>query len=347
MFRNYLKTAFRNLWKNKTASAINIFGLTIGLTCCLLITLYIQHELSFDNFETNGDRIARVIMEYNFNGNSASQKGTYTSVRVASVFKRTFPEVESAVKMTQYSRVIHYGDKLIDEQKFMYADSTFFKIFSFKLLHGNVHSVLSASHDVVLTESTAKKYFGNENPIGKALRVDNDSNLYRVTGIMQDCPTNSQIQCNFVASFSSLGITPESEDSYWDANYATYLLLKNKDAINSLQAKLPAFMKKEMKGKEATINFYLEPFASIHLHSDYDSFVPNNNIAYIYILAAVALFILIIACFTYINLSTARSLERAKEVGVRKVIGAGKKQLFLQFLGESVIICITAVIFSL
>jgi len=347
MFKNYFKTALRSLWKNKTSSAINIFGLTIGLTCCLLIALYIQHELSYDKFETNGDRIARVIMEYNFEGNSASQKGNFTSVRVAPVLKKTFPEVESAVKMTQSSRVIHYGDKLIDEKKFMYADSTFFHIFSFKLLQGDVHLVLSNSHDVVLTESTAKKYFGNKNPVGKALQVGNDSNLYRVTGIMQDCPTNSQIQCDFVASFSSLGITPDAEDTYWDANYTTFLLLKNKTAINSLQAKLPAFMKKEMQGQGATVNFYLEPFTSIHLHSDYDSFVPNNNIAYIYILTAVALLILIIACFTYINLSTARSLERAKEVGIRKVIGAGKTQLFIQFLGESAIICIAAVFFSL
>src|SRR5437763_8433859 len=134
MFKNYFKTTIRSLWKNKTASAINVFGLTIGLTCCLLIALYIQHELSYDKFQTNGDRIARVIMEYNFNGSSASQKGNYTSVRVASVFKRTFPEVESAVKMTEYSRVIHYGNKLIDEKNFMYADSTFFNIFSFILL---------------------------------------------------------------------------------------------------------------------------------------------------------------------------------------------------------------------
>src|SRR5258706_4433655 len=129
MFRNYLKTAWRNLWKNKTASAINIFGLTIGLTCCLLIALYIQHELSYDNFETKGDRIARVIMEYSFDGSSEPGKGNFTSVRVASVFPRTFPEVESAVKMVEYSKVIHYADKLIDEKNFMYADSTFFSVF--------------------------------------------------------------------------------------------------------------------------------------------------------------------------------------------------------------------------
>lgn len=347
MIINYFKTAFRNLWKNKTTSAINIFGLTIGLTCCLLIALYIKQELSYDNFQTNGDRIARVIMEYSFDGSSSTQKGNYTSVRVASVFKTTFPEVESAVKMSQREKVVHYGDKLINENKFMYADPSFFSIFSFKLLQGNAQSVLSAPNDVVLTESTAKKYFGNENPIGKGLQIGEDSNLYRVTGIMQDCPSNSQIKCDFVASFSSLGISPDAEDSYWDANYTTYLLVKNKDAINSLQAKLPAFMKQEMKGQGATVNFHLEQFNTIHLYSDYDAFVPNNNISYIYILVAVALLILVIACSTYINLSTARSLERAKEVGVRKVIGAERGQLFVQFIGESAITCISAVMISL
>jgi putative ABC transport system permease protein len=347
MFKNYFKTAIRNLWKNKTASAINIFGLTIGLTSCLLIALYIQHELSYDDFQTTGDRIVRVIMEYSFGGSSETGKGNFTSVRVAAVFPRTFPEVESAVKMVRYSKVVYYGDKLIDEPNFMYADSAFFNVFSFKLLEGDVRSALSLPYDVVLTASTAKKYFGNENPVGKAIQVGGDSNLYRVTGVMQDFPSNSQIQCDFVASFSSQGITKDYEDSYWDANYTTYLLLKHKDNIATLQAKLPAFMKKEMQGQGATVNFYLEPFKTIHLHSDYDSFVPNNNIAYIHILAGVALLILIIASFTYINLSTARSLERAKEVGVRKVIGAGKKQLFLQFLGESAIICIAALSFSL
>src|SRR3954465_14112094 len=217
MFSNYIKLAWRNLWKNKTSSVINIFGLTIGLTCCLLIALYIQNELSYDTFEAKGDRIARVIMEYNFDGSSSTSKGNFTSVRVAAVFPRTFPEVESAVKMTQYSRVVHYGDKLIDEANFMYADPNFFNTFSFYLLQGDARSVLSSPYDVVLTASTAKKYFGNKSPVGEALQVGNDSNLYRVTGVMQDCPSNSQVQCDFVASFSSLGITKDAEDSYWDA----------------------------------------------------------------------------------------------------------------------------------
>ncbi len=333
--------------KNKVSSAINIFGLAIGFTCCLLIALYIKHELSYDNFEQKGKRIARVIMEYSFDGNPESNKGNFTSVRVASVFSRTFPEVESAIKMTMVQRVVSYQDKLIDEKKFMYADSTFFNIFSFRLLQGNMHDVLASPYNVVLTESTAKKYFSNENAIGKALKIGNDSNLYKVTGIMQDCPSNSQIKFDFLASFSSLGITSDYEKTYWDANYTTYLLLRNENAINTLQAKLPAFMKKEMQGQGATVNFYLEPFNTIHLHSEYGGFEPNNSITYIYILAAVALLILIIACSTYINLSTARSIERAKEVGVRKVIGADKKQLFRQFIGESMLVFVTAVVVSL
>jgi putative ABC transport system permease protein len=347
MIRNYFKTAWRNLWKNKTSSAINVFGLTIGLTCCLLIALYIQLELSYDDFELKGQRIARVITEYQFAGSSASAKGNFTSVRVAPVLKQNFPEVESAIKMAEYERVVSYDDKLINEKNFMYADPTFFDIFSFRLLKGDPHSVLAAPYKVVLTESSAKKYFGVENPIGKSLHVGNDSNLYQVTGIVQNCPSNSQIKFDFLASFSSLGLTKDYESSYWDANYTTYLLLKNKNSIASLQSKLPAFMKKEMAGQGATINMYLEPFDKIHLHSPYDAFEPNNNIAYIYILAAVALLILIIACSTYINLSTARSIERAKEVGVRKVIGAENQQLFWQFIGESAILCLVSVLLSL
>jgi putative ABC transport system permease protein len=346
MLKNYFKIAWRNILKQKHSSVINISGLTMGLTCCLLIALYIQNELSFDKFESKGDRIARVIMQYSFSG-SESNEGNYTSVRVAAVFPGTFPEVESAIKMIEYARVVKHDDQLFDEKKFMYADSNFFNIFSFHLLQGDPQTVLAAPYNVVLTQTTAKKYFGNDNPINKTLRIGNDSNLYRITGVMQDCPSNSQIQLDFLASFSSLGITHDYEESYWDANYTTYLLLKNKNDIKQLQAKLPSFMKKEMEGKGATVNFFLEPFKKIHLYSPYDSFTPNTSIVYIYILAAVALLILIIGCSTYINLSTARSLERAKEVGVRKVLGAAKKQLFWQFINESIILCFIAVVLSL
>jgi putative ABC transport system permease protein len=286
-------------------------------------------------------------MEYRFEGGGESNKGNYTSIRVASVFKRNFPEVESAVKMVENQQVVRYEDKLINEKRFMYADSSFFSIFSFKLLQGDPGKVLSAPDQLVITASTAKKYFGKENPVGKSLQVGTDNSLYLITGVMEDCPSNSQIKFDFLASFSSLGLGSEYEESYWDANYTTYLLLKNERSRVSLQEKIPSFMKKEMADKDAEINFFLEPFDKIHLHSEYGGFEPNNSIGFIYILAAVALLILIIACSTYINLCTARSIERAREVGVRKVMGADKKQLFWQFIGESGALCLVSVGFSL
>ncbi len=346
MIKNYFKIALRNLWKNKTASFINIFGLTIGLCSCLLIGLYIRHELSYDDFQKKGDRIARVIMEYKFDGGSDFKKGNFTSARVAPIFKQTFPEVEDAVRMVNYSPVVKYNDKQIDEQKFVYADPSFFKMFSFKLLQGDPLSVLDKPNRVVLTESTAKRYFNNENPVGKILKVGTDTTLYQVTGVIQDCPSNSQIKFDFLGSWSSLKKADE-EKSFWDANYTTYFLLKNKADIGSLQAKIPAFMQKEMSGQGATINFELEPFSRIHLYSPYPGFEFNNSITYIYILEGVALLVLIIACFTYVNLNTARSMERAREVGVRKVIGADNKQLFWQFIGESVLICTISTILSI
>jgi putative ABC transport system permease protein len=347
MLRNHLKIIFRSFAKNKTFSLINIIGLTIGLTSCLLIALYIQQQLSFDTFQKNGDRIARVIMEYNFEGSDASNKGNYTSVRVPMVMKQNFPEVKDAVILSNSKKIVRYNNNLVTENNFLYADSSFFNLFSFDLLKGNKNTVLSEPYSVVLTQSSAKKYFGDADPVGKTLQLAGDSNFYKITGVAKDCPANSQIQFDFIASFSTFGMSKEYYDTYWNANYNTYLLLHDKNSINTLQAKLPAFMKKEMEGQHATVNFYLEPFNKIHLYSPYDAFVPNVSITYIYILAGVALLILVIACFTYINLSTARSVERAKEVSIRKVAGAHKNQIFWQFIGESAVVCCIAVLLGL
>ena len=275
MIKNYFRVAFRNLWKHKTNTVINIFGLTIGISCCLLIGLYIQHEVSYDNFQQKGDRTVRMIMEYSFSG-EATSKGNFTSTKVAPVFKRTFPEVESAVRMFQYDRVVQYGDKMIDEENFMFADSTFFDVFSFQLLEGSREQALSGPDKIVLTTSTAKKYFGNEPAVGKILKIGADAQPYQVTGVMKDCPANSQIKFDFLASFSSLRVN--QEETYWNANYTTYLLLNKQSSIASLQQKIEPFMKKEMEGQNAYINFLLEPFKSIHLHSEYGGFEPNNNI---------------------------------------------------------------------
>ncbi len=344
MLKNYLRVAIRNLLKNKSSSFINILGLAIGLCCCLLIGIYIKNELGYDHFEKNGDRIFRVIMEYSFDGGPASKKGNFTSMKVAPTMKKKFPEVENAVRMIQYPKVIRYRDKLMDEKKFMYADSGVFKLFSLALLEGNPKTVLQAPHQLVVTKSTAHRYFGDQDPIGKLVSVGTDSVQYLITGMTQDYPENSQIKFDFLASFTSLDMS--EEQTYWDANYTTYLLLKSPASANILEQKMNSFMKKEMAGQGASIQYYLEPFMRIHLYSEYGGFEPNNNIKYIYILEGVSVLLLIIASFTYINLNISRSVERAKEVGVRKVIGAGKGQLFWQFIGESAILCLIAVLLS-
>ena len=345
MLKNYFKIAFRNLSRNKVFSAINIVGLSIGLTCCLLMVLYMQHELSYDKFHANSTRIARVIMEYNFSGEEPT-KGNFTSTKVLPSLKRNFPEVVGGVRMSNTQRLVKYGDKLFLEKRFAYADSTFFDVFSFRLLSGKPTDVLMAPRQVVLTQSTAKKYFGDENPVGKVLLLGSTQENYLVTGVMEDIPSNSQVKFDFLASFSSLGATQER--TYFDANYTTYLLLRDEYAIVSLQSKIPAFMKKELIDQPGVnINYELEPLTKVHLFSPYDGFEPNSNITYIYIIAGIALLVLIIACFTYINLSTARSVERAKEVGIRKVSGAHRKQLFWQFITESVVISMSAFVLSI
>jgi len=344
MLQNWLLTALRNLRKNPMASAINIFGLTIGLSSCLLIALFIRHELSYDDFEAKGPRIVRSIMGYKFSGGGDMQYGNYNSTKVATTFKRVFPEIESAVRMTARPRIVSFKDKLFKEDNFMFADSSFFLVFSMPLTKGDAASALSGPKKVVLTESTAARYFGGEEAVGKSLRIGTDSVDYLVTGVMKDCPSNSQLKFDFLASFSSL--YANQDETYWDANYGTFFLLRNNTSLPALQAKVTAFMVKEMEGKGATVNFLLEPFMRIHLYSEYVGFEPGTSIVYIYILAGVALLILVIACSTYINLSTARSVDRAREVGVRKVIGAGRGQLFWQFIGESFLLCLIAVVLS-
>ena len=315
MIRNYFKTAWRNLWRNKGFALINILGLATGLTCCLLLTLYLQHELSYDHFHSKGDRIVRVIMEYKI-GDSGN-KGNFTSTKVFPEFRRQFPEVASGVRLSGTDRIVKYGDQTWEEQNVLHADSTFFEMFDFKLLSGTAPEVLKAPNQVVITRSLAEKYFGKEEAVGKTLLLNSSQQPYLVTGVSEDCPSNSQIRFSMVASISSFG--PLQEETYSNANFVTYLLMDRAESLNALQEKINRLMQKENAEAGFKVNFDLEPFTRVHLYSPYDAYTPNINISYIYIIAGVALLILVIACFTYVNLSTARSTERAREVGIRVV----------------------------
>ena len=346
MIRNYIRTALRNLLNNKLSSVINVLGLSIGITSCILIGMYIRNELNYDKFQVNGARIFRVIMDYAFDGSPASKKGNFTSMKVAPVLRRKFPIVQEAVCLDKSSTVVRYGDKMLDEKNFFRTDSSFFRIFSFQWLKGNPLTALNGPHQIVLTKSAASRYFGKENPIGKMLIVNTEDGRYVVTGLVEDSPPNSQIKFDFLASFNSMDLKDE-EETYWNANYTTYLLLRDPKSVIRLEKEVNEFMKIEMAGQGATIKYTFEPFGRIHLYSEYGGFEPNNNIRYIYSLEGIALLLLVIASFTYINLNTARSVERAKEVGVRKVVGAGRNQLFWQFIGESFILCLLAVLISL
>ncbi|HEX8332210.1 MAG TPA: ABC transporter permease [Segetibacter sp.] len=347
MFKNYFKIAVRNLFKNKLYSFVNIFGLTIGITSCILIGIYITHELSFDEFHKNADRITRVTMDYN--GGDAQTKVSSTGTKVGPQFTRTFPDVETYARTVKYTRVLKYQDKQFEEKNVLYADSAFFSMFSFPLVSGNPATALDAPDKIVLTETSAKKYFGSENPVGKIIRIS-DTKDFIVSGVAADAPDNSQIKFDFVCSFTSLGAS--KEEKWWEANYVTYLLLKNKDKINPLQQQVYTYMKDvsktelEMEGS-SYLTYHLEPLTKVHLYSELDGLEPNNNIVYIYVLAIVAILILLIACVNYTNLSTAQSAGRSAEIGIRKVLGARKRQVFNQFISESVFFTLVAVVFAL
>lgn len=339
MFKNYLKTAFRNLGKNKLYSGINIIGLTVGLAACLLIGVYISHELSYDKFNANADKIVRVTMEYK-NAETVNTTAT-TGTKVGPQFKRTFPVVEEYARTFLSQGVIRYGEKVFDEQRILFADDPFLKIFSFRLIEGNASSVLDAPQKIVLTASMAKKYFGSETAVNKTLTAFGKE--MTVSGVCEDAPQNSQIKFDFVTQFLNLGNNAKKE-TWWEANWITYLLVRDKKDIPQLQEQIVAYMKTNEVRTEARLEgnnyltYHLEPLKTVHLRSSLAGFEPNGSMSYIYMFGIIALLILVIASANYTNLATAQSTSRANEIGMRKVMGASKKQVFFQFIGESTVI---------
>lgn len=347
MFRNYLKTAFRNLGKNKLYASINIFGLMIGLTACLLIGVYIKHELSYDKFNVNADRIVRLTMEYSNSG--TVNKTANTGTKPGPQFKRTFPAVEEYARTYLSATVVSHDEKVFEEKGFLYADPAFFKIFSFNLIQGNAGTALDAPDKIVITSSIAKKYFGQEDALNKTLTVKDKQ--YTVAGVCKDVPQNSQVKFDFVTQFLNIGNNVKDEQ-WWTANWITYLLVQNKESVQPLQQKINEYMQTAAVRQDAGIEgnnylkYQLEPLTKVHLYSSLAGFEPNGSITYVYMFGIIALLILLIACANYTNLATAQSAGRSGEIGMRKVMGASKKQIFFQFIGESSVITVLAAVLA-
>ncbi len=345
MLKMYVKIALRNLAKNKLYSLINIGGLTIGVTSCILIGMYVSNELSYDKFHKNADRIVRVTTEYTVNG-FKNQIGTTASM-VGPGLASAFPQIESYVRIRNRDPyVVRYDKKTFVETRFYFADSTFFKIFSFPLIEGDPRHALDAPDKIVISESMERKYFGSTKALGKLLLIGGTKS-YLVSGVAKDAPVNSQIKFNFIASYASL---PNANAPSWNVEiYTTYLLLHNMQDRNGLEKNITAYVRTqkeiEMPGNDY-LTFRLEPLTKVHLYSSLNGLEPNGDITYIYILIVVALLILCIASVNYTNLATAQSVTRMPEIGIRKVLGSSKWQLFLQFVGESLLLNFIAFILA-
>ncbi len=343
MLRNYFFIAWRNLKKNKVFSFINILGLTAGLAACLLIGVYIQHELSYDKFHNNADRIVRTTMEYGKSGtvNTTASTGT----KVGPEFKRRFPLVEEYARTFLSHNVVKSGEKIFEEPRILFADPAFFKIFSFHLLEGDAASALDAPDKIVITQSMAKKYFGTGEALNQTITTAGKD--MKVSAVCEDVPQQSQIKFDFVTQFLNLS-NGVKEETWWTANWITYFLLRDEKSIAPFQQQVNAYMKTPEVRADARLDgndflsYHLEPLTKVHLYSSLAGFEPNGSIRYIYMFGIIAVLILIIACANYTNLATAQSAGRTGEIGMRKVMGASKRQVFAQFIGESSVITFIA-----
>jgi len=344
MLKNYLKIALRNLRRQKIISLINIVGLAIGIACAALILLYVRHELSYDRYHNNKERIYRLVAKVQGASYEAIAKvpGPWSIAA-----QKDFPEIEKVARFVFFNEtLVGRGEKRFYESGGFYADSTVFEVFSFPLLQGNSKTTLTQPNAVVITEAFAKKYFSNENALGQTLIFDNQSS-YQITGVMQNVPSHSHFTFDFLVSMATYA-NPRRDNWQW-LQFYTYLLFKDGASPQTVAEKFPALLRQNLAADvAATYSPYLQPLTDIHLRSHlFREMQANSDIAYIYIFSAVAGFILLIACINFMNLTTARATTRAKEVGVRKVTGADRLQLIKQFLGESIFISFIALLLAL
>ncbi len=361
IFDSYIKTGIRNLKKHRFYSFINIFGLAIGIAGSLLIFLYVINELSYDKFHANYEQIYRIGVRGSVRGEPINM--AVSCAPMAKTLPTEFPEVEIATRFRQMGDwLIGSGDRKFNEEEFLFVDSTFFEVFNFKLIKGDPTTVLNRPRTMVMTESAAKKYFGNEDPIGKSIRVENDSTFFEITGLMEDPPVNSHFHFGLLGSLISY--PRQANNEFWISNnFYTYVRLKEGTNAQEFEGKLRQLLIKyigpqlqqalnvtieEFESSGNSYGFFIQPLKDIHLKSKLQYEIePNGNILYVYIFSAAAILILLIACINFMNLATARSAGRSKEVGLRKVVGSNKNKLVLQFLTESIIVSFIALLVAL
>ena len=349
MFKNYFKVALRSLWKSKGFSAINIFGLAIGLATCLLITLYVVDELSYDRFNKKADRIYRINTDIKFGGGDLHL--TVASDPMGATLKKDYPQVEEYTRIYNSggSKLIKKGNQYISEDKIANVDSTFFHVFTFSAIAGDIQTALNEPNTVVITEAASEKYFKTTDAIGKTLEIDKQP--YKVMAVIKDMPRNSHFNFDFLLSMDNVDY---QWGNFLSNNFQTYIVLQRGTDYKAFEKNFVAVIDKyllpqakqfmqinsmdDFKKAGNKLEYTLMPLTDIHLHSDrFPELAPTGSIQYVYIFSAVAFFVLLIACINFMNLSTARSAGRAKEVGIRKVLGTEKKTLIQQFLLESII----------
>jgi len=362
MIKNYIKISLRYINRQKIYSFINLSGLAIGMACCILILWYIQDEFVYDKYPERSDQIYRLVIDF-ITADGGEINTAKTPPPWAPAITADYPEVESCIrfKTPLVSWMISYDelDKRFHESGFYFADPGVFDLFSYDLLKGNPANALTQPNTVVITERMARKYFGDEDPMGKVLRADNTYD-FTITGIMKDVPKNSHIKFDFLASFETLLVQP----IYGGVDYATfrftglfpdvytYILLKEGYSPGDFEEKMNGFfdtyLAEPIEQANLILKPHLQPLTSIHLHSDRDAELQaNSNINYIYIFSAIAIFILLLACINYMNLATARSAMRTKEIGMRKVVGARKSQLIYQFISESLFMAFLSMVLAI
>lgn len=359
MLQNYFKIAWRSLARNRAFSAINIIGLAIGLASCMLISLYVLDELSFDRYNEKADQIVRVVFKGTMQGGKINE--AHVMPPTAQALKADYPEVLAATRLRQGgSPIVLLGEKQYTGDNLVFADSNFFQVFTLPLLKGDAKTALLEPNSLVITQKLADKYFGNTDPIGQVINFKGSNTIFKVTGVIEKVPENSHFHYDI---FTSMAGYPDAKSSSWMiSEFFTYLVLPKGYDYKKLEAKLPQTVEKymapqlkvamgvtmdEFRKSGNNLGLYLQPLTDIHLHSDFGYDLGNNgDIKYVYIFGAVAIIMLVIACINFMNLSTAGASKRAREVGVRKVMGSERKELIYQFLLESILLTSIAMILA-